>query len=160
MAAQTGQGCALAAGLATVGTLFVAGVGPISTGAALLALVALAGSWLADNGLLATLVGVALFGAVLLAGVQGASTATVLAGGVGTVLAWTFAHSALELRDDLGEARSRRLELSHTAGTTGLVAGAAVVAAVLFRASSFELPPLALAALVLAGVALTAALRR
>ncbi|WP_284006729.1 DUF7519 family protein [Haloarcula pelagica] len=109
---------------------------------------------------MANLVGAALFGAVLLAGVQGASTTTVLAGGVGTVLAWTFAHSALELRDDLGEARSRRLELSHTAGTTGLVAGAAVVAAVLFRASSFELPPLALAALVLAGVALTAALRR
>ncbi|MFC6975058.1 hypothetical protein ACFQL1_10920 [Halomicroarcula sp. GCM10025709] len=160
MAPQTGQGCALAAGLATVGTLFVAGIGPLSTAAALLALVALAGSWLADNGLLANLVGAALFGAVLLAGVQGASTTTVLAGGVGTVLAWTFAHSALELRDDLGEARSRRLELSHTAGTTGLVAGAAVVAAVLFRASSFELPPLALAALVLAGVALTAALRR
>jgi hypothetical protein len=160
MQTETGQACALAAGLATAGTLFVAGIGPLSTGAALVALVALTGSWLADNGLLANLVGAALFGAVLLAGVQGASTTTVLAGGVGTVLAWTFAHSALELRDDLGEARSHRLELSHTAGTTGLVAGAAVVAAVLFRASSFELPPLALAALVLAGVALTAALRR
>ncbi|WP_324755921.1 DUF7519 family protein [Haloarcula sp. GH36] len=160
MASETGQWCVLAAGIATVGTLFTAGIGPLSTGAGVVALVVLAGSWIADSGSLANLTGAALFAEVLLAGVQGASTTTVLAAGVGTVLAWTFAHSALELRDDLGEARSRRLELSHTAGTTALVAGAAIVAAVLFRASSFELPPLALAALVLAGVALTAALRR
>lgn len=157
---RTGRGCGLAAGLATVGTVFVAGVGPLSTAAGVVALAALVGSQLTDSGLLANLVGLALLAELVAAALAGATVTTVLAAGAGSVLAWTFAHSAIELRADLGEAPSLGAELSHTAGTTGLVTAVALLSAVVFRTSALRLSPLALAAVILGGVALTAALRR
>ena len=101
-----------------------------------------------------------LFLALLVAALQGATTATVLVAGGATVLAWTFAHAAIDLYADLGTAPGTPVELTHVAGTTGLVGGSVVVTTLLFQLDVPPLSPLALASVVLGAIALTAALRR
>jgi len=100
-----------------------------------------------------------LFCELLVAAVAGLGPVLALAAAVALVLAWTFAHSAVDLRGSLGSAPSRDLELIHLAGTTGVVVAAAVVA---FAGAGLSLgadPTVALAFL-LGAVGLTAALRR
>ncbi|WP_424001790.1 DUF7519 family protein [Haloarcula salina] len=160
MTTRTGLVCGGAAVLAGVATLFVAGVGTAATAAGVAAVVVLGGGLAVRSGRLIDLAGAALFLGVLVAALQGASATTVLVGGGGTVLAWTFGHAAVDLRDDLGTGPSVTVESAHVAGTTALVGVAVAVTALLFRVDVPRLPPLALASVVLGAIALTAALRR
>lgn len=160
MTTRTGVVCGGAALAASVLTLFVAGISAISTAAALVGAVLLAGGQLVQSGRLVDLASASLFLALLAAGLQGATTTAVLVAGGATVLAWTFAHAALDLRVDLGTAPGTPVELTHVAGTTALVGGSVVVTTLLFRLDVPPLSPLALASVVLGAVALTAALRR
>ncbi|MDS0220172.1 hypothetical protein NDI54_02280 [Haloarcula sp. S1AR25-5A] len=160
MTDRTGVVCGGAALSAGVVTLFVAGISVVSTGAALVGVVLLAGGQLVQSRRLVDLASASLFLALLVAALQGATTTTVLAAGGTTVLAWTFAHAAIDLYADLGTAPSTPVELTHVAGTTGLVGGAVVVTTLLFRLDVPQLSPLALASIVLGAIALTAALRR
>lgn len=100
-----------------------------------------------------------LFCAVVVATVLGLAPVTALAAAVALVLAWTFAHSAVDLRAALGSAPSHDLELAHVAGTTLLVAGAGAAAFLAFGVRLDVSPTVALAVL-LGAVGLTAALRR
>lgn len=160
MTGRTGVVCGGAAMVASVVTLFVAGIGAVPTAAALVGAVLLAGGLLVQSRRLVDLASAGLFLAVLVAALQGATTATVLVAGGTTVLAWTFAHAAIDLYTDLGTAPGTPVELTHVAGTTALVGGSVVVTTLLFRLDVPRLSPLALASVVLGAVALTAALRR
>lgn len=145
-------GCGLAAfALAAVGlaTVLLGAVG----------LLALAAGHAWQSRRLADAGAVALFCELLLAGIQGLGPATLLAAAVALVLAWTFAHSAVDLRTTLGSAPSRDLELAHLTGTALLVGGAAAVAFVAFGVSLGADSAVALAFL-LGAVGLVAALRR
>ena len=156
----TGVVCGGAALSAGVVTLVTAGISAASTAAALVGVVLLAGGQLVQSGRLVDLASAVLFLALLVAALQGATTTTVLVAGGATVLAWTFAHAAMDLYADLGTAPGTPVELAHVAGTTGLVAGSVVVTTLLFRLDVPALSPLALASVVLGAIALTAALRR
>ncbi|EMA14791.1 MULTISPECIES: DUF7519 family protein [Haloarcula] len=160
MSTRTGVVCGSAALAASVVTLFVAGISAVSTAAALVGVVLLAGGQLIQSGRLVDLASALLFLALLVAALQGATTTTVLVAGGATVLAWTFAHGALDLYADLGTAPGTPVELTHVAGTTGLVGGSVVVTTLLFQLDVPPLSPLALASVVLGAIALTAALRR
>jgi len=156
----TGVVCGGAALSAAVVALFTAGISAVSTAAALVGAVLLAGGQLTQSGRLVDLASAMLFLALLVAALQGATTTTVLVAGGATVLAWTFAHAAMDLYADLGTAPGTSVEIAHVAGTTGLVGGSVVVTTLLFRLDVPALSPLALASVVLGAIALTAALRR
>lgn len=156
----TGVVCGGAALSAAVVALFTAGISAVSTAAALVGAVLLAGGQLTQSGRLVDLASAMLFLALLVAALQGATTTTVLVAGGATVLAWTFAHAAMDLYADLGTAPGTPVEIAHVAGTTGLVGGSVVVTTLLFRLDVPALSPLALASVVLGAIALTAALRR
>ncbi|WP_135303558.1 DUF7519 family protein [Haloarcula amylovorans] len=160
MTAHTGLVCGAAAVVAALTALFAAGLGLFSTVAGVAGVLLLIGGGALRSDRLVDLAGGALFLEVVVAALQGATTATALVAGAGTVLAWTFGHAAVDLYEDLGTAPSRSVELGHVAGTTALVGGATALTTLLFRIDVPALSPLALASLVLAGVALTAALRR
>ncbi|MBV0925705.1 hypothetical protein KTS45_15990 [Halomicroarcula limicola] len=160
MTARTGLVCGGASVLAALTALFAAGLGLLSTVAGVVGVLLLVCGGALRSGRMVDLAGASLFLEAVVAALQGATTATVLVAGAGTVLAWTFGHAAVDLREDLGTAPSRSVELGHVAGTTALVGGAAALTTLLFRVDVPALSPLALASLVLAGVALTAALRR
>lgn len=160
MTTRSGLVCGGAALVASVLTLFLAGIGAVSTAAALVGAVLLAGGQLLGSRRLVDLAGAGLFLSVLVAALQGATTTTVVVTGGATVLAWTFAHAAVDLSADLGTAPSTPVELTHVAGTTALVGGSVVVTTLLFRLDVPRLSPLALASVVLGAIALTAALRR
>ena len=102
----------------------------------------------------------ALFFALLLAAADGVLAGQLLAAGVTIVLAWTFAHAAIDLRRSVGTARSRAHELAHVAGTTALVAGAAVPTYLVYSIDWGTVPPLAVALFLVAALALTIALGR
>lgn len=109
---------------------------------------------------LATVAAVGLFGATVLAATAPAGAGQVLAAGVATVLAWTFAHASIDLRRSAGTAPARDHELAHVAGTTALVAGGALPIYLVYSIEWDGVPPLAVALLLAGAVALTAALRR
>lgn len=160
MTTRAGLICGGAAITASVVTLFVAGIGAVSTAAALAGVILLGGGQLVRSARLIDLASTALFLGLLVAALQGATTTAVLAAGGGTVLAWTFAHAAVDLHADLGTAPSTTVEFAHVSGTTALVGGAVLVTTLLFQLDVPRLSPLALASVVLGAVALTAALRR
>jgi len=160
MRARAGVVCGGAALAMSVVTLFTAGISAVSTAAALVGTVLLAGGQLIQSGRLVDLASASLFLGLLVAALQGATTTTVLVAGGATVLAWTFAHAALDIHADLGTAPGTPVELTHVAGTTGLVGGSVVVTTLLFHLNVPPLSPLALASVVLGAIALTAALRR
>jgi hypothetical protein len=103
----------------------------------------------------------ALFLAVLFAGVSGGHPGPLLVAMVGTVVAWDAAEQALTVGEHLGqEAPSRRLVVVHVATTTLVGAGGAAVGYGVFKASGGGQPVSALMLLVLGGVLITWALRR
>lgn len=159
-AAPAGRSTGLVAVLAAVVAFLLVGVSTAATlaGAGGVGLV-LVGLYRGSR-VLATVAGVALFGALVLAAAGGAGPGQSLAAGVASVLAWTFAHAALDLRESVGAAPSRDHELAHVAGTTGLVGGVAVSLHLVYSVDWGAVPPLAAALLLFGGVALTAALRR
>lgn len=109
---------------------------------------------------LASVAAVGLFGATVLAASADAGAGQLLAAGVATLLAWTFAHAAVDLRRSVATAPTRDHELAHIAGTSALVAGAAVPGYLVYTIEWGSVPPLAVALLLVAAVSLTAALRR
>lgn len=144
--------CGLVAfGLASVGTPTLA------LGAAGVLLLALAHA--RDSRRLATAGASALYCQLLVAVVAGLGAVPALAAAAATVLAWTFAHSAVDLRATLGDAPSRSLELTHVAGTTAIAVVGALAAYAVFGISLGGLPPSMALAFLLAAVGLTAALR-
>lgn len=146
--------------LAGLTAFALTGVGTLATLVGLGSVLLLVVSLVRPNRALATLAGMGLFGELVLAVAAGAGTGQVLAAGVGVVLAWTFAHAAIDLGRSVGTARSRDLELAHVAGTTAVVAGPGVGLYLVYSVDWGSLPPLALALLLFGAVALTAALRR
>ncbi|MDS0280822.1 DUF7519 family protein [Haloarcula onubensis] len=143
--------------VATVAGLLVAAPGPLG--------VALAGAGLLAGGLWSrrerplALGGGALFGAVVLAGVDGRSTGWLLGASVPALLAWTSSRHALVLARQMRGAGTRRVELVRTVSTlTALVAGGGV-GYLLTRTVTGGESPLALALLLVAAVAFTVALR-
>lgn len=111
----------------------------------------------------------ALFAALLWTGVTsggdvsssglelGADGWALLAAAGAIVLAWTVGRTSVELRGDLSEAATRRLEATHVAGTTVLVGGATGIA-VLPEVVTVRPSPLGLALVVFGAVTLTTAL--
>jgi hypothetical protein len=160
MSARAGVVCGGAALAMSVVTLFTAGISAVSTAAALVGAVLLAGGQLIQSGRLVDLASASLFLGLLVAALQGATTTAVLVAGGATVLAWTFAHAAIDIHADLGTAPGTPVELTHVAGTTGLVGASVVVTTLLFQLNVPPLSPLALASVVLGAIALTAAFRR
>ena len=142
---------------ATVAALLV--TAPTSLGVALLgaALLAVGLLWRWEAPL--ALGAGTLFGAVVLAGVDGRSTGWLLAASVPALLAWTSARHALVLARQARGAATLRVELVRTVSTlTALVAGGAG-GYLLSRTVTGGESPLALALLLVAVVAFTVALR-
>ncbi len=83
-----------------------------------------------------------------------------LVAGGATVLAWTFAHAAIDLYADLGTAPGTPVELTHVAGTTGLVGVSVVVTTLLIQLDVPPLSPLSAGEARAGAIALTAALCR
>lgn len=150
---SVGVGCGLAAfALAAVGTPTVA-LGSVGV-------LALAAGHTRQSRRLVDAGVACLFAQLLGATLQGLGPTTALAAAAALVLAWTFAHSAVDLRATLGTAPSGDLELAHLAGTTGLVLVAGAVAFVTFGVSLGDISPAVALAFLLGAVGLTAALRR
>lgn len=151
-------------GLAAVGAALVpallAGVDPTATGLGLVSLVVLALGLRRRSRVAVTVGAVGLFGEVLLAGVDGVGAGSILAGGAGVVLAWTFGHASVDLRATVGAGPTRDHELAHVAGTTAAVCGLVAAIWLLSTVDAGDLPATAVALLVAGGVALVAALRR
>jgi hypothetical protein len=150
---SVGVGCGLVAfALAAVGTPTVA--------AGSVGVLALAAGHVHRSRRLADAGAAALFVQLVVATVGGLGPTTALAAAVALVLAWTFAHSAVDLRATLGTAPSGDLELAHLAGTTGIALVAAVAAVLTFGVSLGDLPPAVALAVLFGAIGLTAALRR
>lgn len=81
-----------------------------------------------------TLGSMALFGGVLVAGLQGASPVIVVAGAAATVVAWDAGENGISLGRQLGHAaETRRAAVVHLGATTVVAVVVAVVAVVSFR---------------------------
>lgn len=158
--APAGRLTAGAAALAGLSAFALTGVGTLATLTGLAALCLLVAALYRSSRILATLSGTGLFGELVLAAASGVPAGQLLAAGVGVLLAWTFAHSAIDLRQSVGTARSREMELAHLAGTTALVAGPGIGLYLVYSVDWGTVPPLALALLLFGAVSLTAALRR
>lgn|GEM_PF-2455815 len=150
-------------GVTAVSVLLVAGLlvtAPGPLGVALLggALLAVGLLWRREGAL--ALGAGALFTAVVLAGIDGRSTAWLLAASVPALLAWTSSRHAVGLAGQIGAGATLRVELVRTVSTlTALVAGGAV-GYLLQRTVTGGESPLALALLLVAVVAFTVALWR
>lgn len=155
-----GRTTGVAAVLAGLATALLTGVTTQATVVGLGGVVVLLASLYRSSRVLATVGAAALFGSVILAGVAGAGAGQLLAGGAGAVLAWTFAHAAIDLRVSVGVAPTQDHELAHVTGTTAIVAGGAVPIYVVYSIDWGTVPPVAVALLLVGAVALTAALRR
>jgi len=137
----------------------LAGVGTATLALSGLGAVLFSASFLRRSRRLADAGAAALFVAVLVATVRGLAPVTALSAAVALVLAWTFAHSAVDFRATLRTAPSRDVELAHIAGTTGVVAVGAVAAVLAFGVSLGAVPSTVALALLAGGLGLTAALR-
>jgi hypothetical protein len=131
----------------------------VTLGLAGIGLVAVAAAYVIESRTLASIGGLVLLLAVVLAAVAGLGVVLVVAAAVATLLSWTFTHSALDLRASLGAAPSRSLEFVHVAGTTTLAIGAGVLAIGASWIDVGAVSPVALALVLLGGLALAAALR-
>lgn len=151
-------------GLASVGAALVpallAGVDPTATALGLASIAVLAGGLYRRSRVAVTVGAVGLFGECLLAGVAGVGTGSILAGGAGVVLAWTFGHASVDLRATVGAGPTRDHELAHVAGTTAMVGGAGAAVWLLSTVDAGDLPAAAVALFVAGGVALVVALGR
>lgn len=134
---MTGRITGCGAGLAGLVAFVLVGTGAGPTVLGGLGVLALGGGVLRGR-LGAVSVGCAsLFGALLWAGVRSGGAATgaspgaggwaIVAAGGAIVLAWTLGRSSVELRRDLPDADTRRLESTQVAGTTVLVGGAVAI---------------------------------
>lgn len=107
----------------------------------------------------ATLGTVSLFIGVLFAGLRGAPELLLLLSGVGAVLAWDSACTAIGLGAQLGrQAPTRRVELAHVTAT-GVVGGVAVTGAFALYATGIDGPVIAVLFFALAIVMIASALR-
>lgn len=150
-------GAAVVASLAAVG---LAGTTTLATVAGVVGVALVALSRYRSSRPLATVGAAALFCAVVLAAIAGAGPGQVLAAGGAALLAWTFGHAAVDLHHSVGTAPSRDHELAHVAGTSALVVGGALPAYLVAAVDPGDVPPLAVALLVVAAVALTVAIGR
>lgn len=158
--ATSGRTTAIAAVVAGLLPAVLAGVDAVASLVGLGSLVLLGWGVRRGSGVAVTVAAVALFGELLLAGAAGVDAGSLLAGASGVVLALTFGHASVDLATGAGRAPTRDHELAHVAGTSVLVGGAAAVIGLLSTVDWGQLPPLAVALLVLGAVALLAALAR
>jgi len=159
VAVRTGRPSAVAALLAGGVAALLVSVTTVTTLMGLAAVTVLAVGLRHRSRSLVTLGALGLFGALLLSGGVSTRPGLTLAAGVGSLLCWTFAQTAVDLSGSLGTARTDRLERTHLAGTTALVAATAIVLDVLYRVDWGTLPPLAVACLLAGAVSLTIAFR-
>lgn len=98
---------------------------------------------------------------VVFAGTTDAGVAPVLAGTVGTVLAWDVGGNAVSLGAQLGrEAETTRVELLHALAGAAVGVASAIVGLALYVAGPTHQPVTTLFVLLVAGALLTAALNR
>lgn len=97
-----------------------------------------------------------LFGATVLAGVDGAGTWTVVTASGAAVVAWTVGQTSAELATDLQGANVSRLSFTHVAGTVALV-GAAATLSLVPQYLAVTPSPLGLALVLFGAVTLTTA---
>lgn len=101
----------------------------------------------------ATVAAIALFGGVLLAGVQGGSIVQVTAGAAATIVAWDAATYAIDVAGQLGaDANATDLLLVHTATTTVFAALVGIGAVAIYWTSRGGEPTTAVALLLAAAV--------
>lgn len=155
-----GELVGVAALLAGVFAVVLAGVNAVTLLIGIVGLLALVLARVRESRSLATAGAVLLFCELLVAAVGGLGLASSLAAATATLLAGTFAHSAVDLRETLGATPSRDLELAHVAGTVGITSGAAVVAFLSASVRLSNVSPLAVVVLLVAAATLTAALRQ
>lgn len=135
----------------------LAGVSTLTTVLGLTGVAVLAGGLWRRSRPVVTVAALCLLGATLLGGGASARPGLTLLAGVATLLSWTFAQTAVDLDHALGETPTGRLERTHVAGTTALVGGCGVVTYALYVVDWGQLPPLAVACLLVGAVSLVAA---
>lgn len=147
-------GAALVATLAAaLGASVAAGAGALGVLLAALALVR-GSRRVLGAGVAALLLG------ILLSGVAGGSTESLLVAMVATVAAWDVGENAINVGEQLGrEANTRRLELTHVASGTAFGAGVAGVGYAIYEAATGGQPASAVALLLLGAVLLLSTLR-
>lgn len=154
---RLGSGLALGAGLVAL-----AAAGPYSAAsglAATLGVVLLVAAARVGDRRLVSVGAVALLGGVLVAGVAGASTGSLLVGVGATVFAWDAGGTSIDLGAQLGRAAdTRRLEIVHAAASAGVATASAAVGYAVFLVMAGGQPVTALLLLLLAGALLVAAL--
>lgn len=154
---RLGSGLALGAGL-----VVVAAAGPYSAAsglAAAIGVVLLAVAARTGDRRLVSVGAAALLGGVLVAGVSGASPASLFVGVGATVLAWDAGGTAIDLGAQLGRAAdTRRVELVHAAASAGVAVASAAIGYAVFLVMAGGQPLGALLLLLLAGAILVAAL--
>jgi hypothetical protein len=107
-----------------------------------------------------TIGGGGLFFGVLVAGAFGARPRAVLIATVAVVLAWDAGTDAIIVGERLGRtARTRRIEIVHTAATTVVIGLAAGGGYLVYQLSAGGTSPVALIVLLVAAVLLTVAIR-
>lgn len=166
---MTGRIAGVAAGLAGVVALVLVGTGAGPTIVGGLGLAVLSGGLLRRRSAAITLGCAGLFAALLWTGVAGGGTGATSGAGAGAanwailaaagaiVLAWTIGRTSVDLRRELSDTDTRRLEATQVAGRTLLVGGATGIA-LLPGTTTVRPSPLGLALVLFGAVTLTSAL--
>lgn len=104
--------------------------------------------------------GLGLLLGVVLVGLLGGPTIPLLIASIAVVLSWDVSENAITVGERLGRAaETRQIEVVHIAGTTAVTALSAGIAFLVYQFSAGGESPVALVALLLAGVILTVGLR-
>jgi hypothetical protein len=149
----------LVAGATAVLVLLVGG-SPSGVAVGLVALAVLGPGLAVGRRRLVDLGAATLLVAVVLAGIEGAGPATLLAASTAMVVAWDVGENAISVGQQLGRAAdTRRAELGHAAATTTLGVTAGGIGFATFTVASDGQPVTAVAFMLVAILVLTVALR-
>lgn len=117
------------------------------------------GVWHGERNIL-TLGGLGLLTGVVIAGLFGAQPILVLSGIIAVALTWDVSENSITTGERLGQAaETQQIEIVHIAATTTITTLSAGSAYLVYQLSIESNSPVALVALLLAGVILTAGLR-
>ena len=143
--------------LVAVVSVLASGITTAGTGFGLLGLLALAGGLLTNRSLAVLAGGGALATATVLAGLAGGSPPALLVGTGAAILSFDLGQTALETRSYDASTATTRGELAHALSAMVFVSVLGGGALLVFRAAAGQGSPVALAALLVGAVCLTAA---
>jgi hypothetical protein len=146
--------------VAGLGCVLLVATSPVAAAVGVLAAVALPASRRRGSRRLLSAGALGLFGCVLLAGVRGVATPSLLAATVLAVLAYDLSENAFGLSEQVGAATTTRVELVHGAGTAALAGSVATGAYTVASVAPSGLPSAAFLALLVGAVLLVVGLDR